>query len=47
MFWEWKEIIDEYGNFLESKIDVGVHKELDISTEEALLKDIEFVKSLQ
>lgn len=28
------EIVDEYGNFLESKIDVGVHKDLDIKQEE-------------
>lgn len=28
------EITDEYGNFLESKIDVGVHKDLDIEQEE-------------
>lgn len=28
------EITDEYGNFLESKIDIGVHKELDVAQEE-------------
>lgn len=28
------EIVDEYGNSLESKIDVGVHKDLDIKQEE-------------
>lgn len=28
------EITDEYGNFLKSKIDIGVHKDLDIGQEE-------------
>lgn len=28
------EITDEYGNFLKSKIDIGVHKDLDIEQEE-------------
>lgn len=30
------EITDEYGNSLESKIDVGVHKDLDIEQEEKI-----------
>lgn len=41
------EITDIHGNILESKIDVGIHKDLDITNEEVLKRNIEFVKSLK